>query len=462
MTVYILGAGPAGLALAQGLAEKGAGPFVLIESEAEPGGLARTVTSPGLGRHDLGPHKLYSSDSVLMKRVENLLPGDQWLTRPKHSRIYMGGHFLPYPPSPFSLLRLFGIRALAGMGWDFLRAQRRRKTPASTFEEELSQRVGQKLYQAFFKPIAEKIWGDPSQLDAQLSRDRVQLPTLSEFFRRQTGRFETLHFRYPRGGLQTLWKAMEEKIAARGRILYSHRVSRLSWSGRRVTGLIAENRTTGRETTFPLGPEDFVFSTLPLSSLRSLSPELGDAFHQRVRDATPAHDLLLVFLKIVQPQMLKASWVFVADPSLPFHRVSEQNAFDPAMTSEGSLLCCEMMSRPDRPLGNKSDQALIDLAVDGLGRMGYRFQVERGRVVRLPGSYPVMRPGAAERRDAILSELDRSENFRTLGRQGSFHYVGSLDAMDMGFGAAQWFCCRTTGADWADERRRTRRYPILD
>lgn len=463
MTVYILGAGPTGMALAQGLAEQGTTPFVLIDSEEEPGGLARTVTSPGLGRHDLGPHKLYSTDPVLMARVKSLLPAEDWLVRPKQSRIYLGGHFLPYPPSPLSLLRLFGVHAVSGMALDFLRARARWGTaPATTFEEDLSQRVGVGLYQKFFRPIAEKIWGDPTQLDAQLSRDRVQLPTLGDLLTRRSGRFEAPHFHYPRGGLQTLWRALEQGFSTRNQRLFHHKVIRLSWSGRRVTGLSVRNQKTNQETQFSVGPNDFVFSTLPLAALPSLSPEWGESLHHRIRDASAAQDLLLVFIKIAEPRLLKESWIFVPDPDIPFHRVSEQNAFDPGMTPEGSIVCCEFMSGPARPLGQKSDGDLVNAAVDGLRRMGYRFSVENTRVIRLPASYPVMRPGAGEQRDAILATLDESENFRTIGRQGSANYVGTLDAMDMGFGAAQWVAGGRTRPAWADERRRTRRYPILD
>ncbi len=463
MTAYILGAGPTGMALAQGLAEQGKTPFVLIESEEEPGGLARTVTSPGLGRHDLGPHKLYSADPALMARVKNLLPADQWLVRPKRSRIYLGGHFLPYPPSPLSLLRLFGVRALSDMALDFIRARARRPTaPAATFEEDLSQRVGAGLYQRFFRPMAEKIWGDPTQLDARLSRDRVQLPTLGDFFRRRPGRFEAPHFYYPRGGLQTLWRAMERGFPSENRRLFHHAATRLSWNGGRVAAVTVQNRATRQEHCISVGPNDFVFSTLPLPTLSALSPEWGDPLRQRIREASPAQDLWLVFIKIREPRLLNESWIFVPDPAIPFHRVSEPNAFDPAMTPSGSIVCCEFMGGPARPSADITDRALIDSAMDGLHRMGYRFAVENARVIRLPGSYPVMRPGADERRDGMLAALDEFDNFRSIGRQGSAHYVGTLDAMDIGFGAARWLDGGRTRAGWADERRRTRRYPILD
>ena len=52
MTVFILGAGPAGLALAQGLSDQGHG-FVLIERDDVLGGLAKTVSWENVGDHDL-------------------------------------------------------------------------------------------------------------------------------------------------------------------------------------------------------------------------------------------------------------------------------------------------------------------------------------------------------------------------------------------------------------------------
>jgi hypothetical protein len=61
----------------------------------------------------------------------------------------------------------------------------------------------------------------------------------------------------------------------------------------------------------------------------------------------------------------------------------------------------------------------------------------------------------------MLGELDNIQNFRTIGRQGAFNYIGTLDAMDIGYGLASWYCNRASSS-WAEERRRTSRYPVLD
>jgi len=98
MTIYVLGAGPAGLAVVDGLVEQSSEDFVVLERSSALGGLAQTVEWAGVGHHDLGPHKIFTTDPALMRRVEALLPAADWLTREKISSIYMNGHYLPYPP----------------------------------------------------------------------------------------------------------------------------------------------------------------------------------------------------------------------------------------------------------------------------------------------------------------------------------------------------------------------------
>ena len=178
MTVYILGGGPVGMALVDGLVDAGEIPFTLIDRGPRLGGLAQTIHWEQVGDHDLGPHKIFSLDSELVSRVEKLLPPSDWLTRDKISAIYMKGHYLPYPPSPFSLVSVFGLSAFSRMLFGYGRARLvslfYSQTP-NTFEEDLVNRLGRDLYQMLFKPIALKLWGEPTALDVKLSRGRVQL-----------------------------------------------------------------------------------------------------------------------------------------------------------------------------------------------------------------------------------------------------------------------------------------------
>ena len=122
--VYILGAGPTGLALAQQLAETAPDlSVIVVERSQSLGGLAQTLEWPGRGFHDLGPHKIFTLDQKLWQKVRGLLPASDWLTRSKNSRIYLGGTFLPYPPSPFALAKVFGPVAFARMVYGFAKSR---------------------------------------------------------------------------------------------------------------------------------------------------------------------------------------------------------------------------------------------------------------------------------------------------------------------------------------------------
>lgn len=470
MTVFVLGGGPAGMALVHGLALANGDDFVLLERDAMLGGLARTLDWGEHGAHDLGPHKIFTKDPQLLERVTALLPAQDWLLREKISQIYLHGHFLPYPPSPISLARVFGLRVFARLvasyGLARLRALGRRPAPR-TFEEDISGRLGQGLYEVLFKPISLKLWGDPQYLDVKLSRNRIQTPSLLEVLSRMLGRktnseSEALDFQYPRGGLQRLWTAIHEQASGHGRFLTGCEVRRLTVEQGRIVRLTYVD-PAGDERVLSVGPQDFVVSTLPLGILTKLMGDvMPDTLRERIRAVTALNDLMLVFFKLDVPQFMPVSWVFVPDPRIVFHRVSEQESFDGGMTPGGTIVCCEIMSHDQRPLAKRSDAELAESAEAGLRQMGYTgFNVRDYRVIRLPRSYPVFRPGYQEQLQSVLAELDSVGNFRTVGRQGAFNYIGTLDAMDIGYGMARWLERRDPNS-WQQERERTSNYPVLD
>lgn len=469
MTTYILGAGPAGMAVADGLNDGNGGDFVLLEKSPCLGGLAQTVDWNNIGTHDLGPHKIFSLDRKLIIRIEGLLPETDWLTREKISSIYMNGHYLPYPPSPFSLASVFGlpafVRMVAGYGAARLASIIGSHNP-NTFEEDLVNRMGTPLYEVLFKPIAVKLWDDPRALDVNLSRGRVQTPSLIEVLGRllklkKTSDFEALTFRYPKGGLGRLWSAIEAKSHTKGKFLLERSVTQFVADNGRIQEIhYQSNGTQGR---IEVGPNDYVVSTLPLSLTTKL---LRDSLSKHLPDladkVVTLNDLLLVFLHVDRASLLDESWVFVPDPNIIFHRLSEQESFDPEMTKKGSIVCCEIMSGPGRPLAEKTDDELCGSCVKGLANMGYSgFKLLDQRIIRLPKSYPVFRTGFEAGLAELIQSLDQFENFRTIGRQGAFNYIGTLDAMDIGYGFSDWLVSGKR-QPWQQERERTNHYPVLD
>src|SRR5262245_16963587 len=91
----VIGAGPAGLSAGYLLAKAGR-KVIVLEAEDQVGGLAKTVVDPYGYRFDLGGHRFFTKN----KEVNDLwleIMGDEFLHRPRMSRIFWRGKDLDYP-----------------------------------------------------------------------------------------------------------------------------------------------------------------------------------------------------------------------------------------------------------------------------------------------------------------------------------------------------------------------------
>src|SRR3712207_9543024 len=120
----VLGAGPAGLTAADRLARAGK-PVVVLEADAQVGGLAKTVVRDGY-RFDLGGHRFFTK-SKEVERLWHEVLGDEFLLRPRMSRIYWNGRFLDYPLRGPDVIRKLGAVELSRVVGSYLLARTRRR-----------------------------------------------------------------------------------------------------------------------------------------------------------------------------------------------------------------------------------------------------------------------------------------------------------------------------------------------
>ena len=163
----IIGAGPAGLTAAYELSKSGHSSIVL-EADNIPGGISRTVSYEGY-RFDIGGHRFFSKVPYINQLWNEILQ-DDFLLRPRMSRIHYRGHFFDYP--------LKVMNALVGLGpieammvlLSYLRVQvyPYNNGAEDNFEQWVSNRFGYRLYSIFFKTYTEKVWGIPCH---QISAD---------------------------------------------------------------------------------------------------------------------------------------------------------------------------------------------------------------------------------------------------------------------------------------------------
>src|SRR5436305_7529402 len=170
--VVVLGGGPAGLTAGYLLAKKGK-PVIVLESTDQVGGIARTEVRDGY-RFDLGGHRFFTK----VKEVDDLwheIMKEEFLKRPRQSRIYWNKKFLEYPLQGMDVIRKLGPVELTRAFLSYLWAQLKPKGEEETFEQWVSNRFGKRLFNLFFKSYTEKVWGvSTSELRAEWAAQRIK------------------------------------------------------------------------------------------------------------------------------------------------------------------------------------------------------------------------------------------------------------------------------------------------
>src|SRR5579859_1814625 len=120
----IVGAGPAGLAAAMELAKAGQD-FMVIEKQAEVGGLAKTYTFKEgdlTFRTDNGPHRFFSKNPYLYDFIAELLD-EQWISVRRQTRQYIDGKFYDYPVNAKQALGNLGPAKVKKIVFDYSMAK---------------------------------------------------------------------------------------------------------------------------------------------------------------------------------------------------------------------------------------------------------------------------------------------------------------------------------------------------
>jgi protoporphyrinogen oxidase len=426
----ILGAGPAGLTAGYLLSKQGL-PAIVLESESQVGGLAKTAVRDGY-RFDLGGHRFFTKAPEVERLWHEVLPED-FLLRPRMSRIYWNGKFLDYPLRGPDVVRKLGPIELTRSFASYLRASLRRKGEEETFDDWVSNRFGRRLFNLFFKSYTEKLWGVPTtEIRAEWAAQRIKgLSFLSAaraaFFGNRGNRVKSLidEFQYPRLGPGQMWEAMATEIVGRGgEVRMESPVSRLTLTEGRVTAIEA-----GGETVVP----GEVISSLPLRSIVGL---VGEAAPPEVREAARGlryRDFLTVALVVDGEDLFPDNWIYIHEPDVRVGRIQNYRSWSPDMVPDPSKACVglEYFCFAGDDLWETTDDGLVELAGRELEQLGLagREDVERGFVVRVPKAYPMYDPDYADRVATIRAWLDGVENLQQVGRNGLHRYNNSDHSM---------------------------------
>jgi len=443
-TVVILGGGPAGLMAAWKLRLAPSPPQVMvIEALAQPGGLCLTVERDGY-RFDLGGHRFISRHAELVARVKALM-GDTLLVRERTSRILLGGRSYQYPLSASNLMKTLpaglAARGIADYGRQAL-ARRRSPTPVRTFEEWVTSRFGATLFELFFKPYTEKLWGLPtSELSADWAAQRISLMNLADVGKRLvragSGQPRTYarEYYYPRLGIGQLFEVLVQELERLGVwFVPSAWVTGLEMDGDRAVAV-----RYGWDDAATSVRCDQVISTLPLGTLaQAIQPA-----DRRVDIAAKSlYHRGLRFLNVMLdgPPLLDATWAYVSEPRYVMTRIQEPTQRSPFMAPPGKTgVMLEVPCDPGDPLWEMDDDALFARCATDLAELGYPIahRATGWFSTRAANAYPVYTLNYRAHRQRLLDTVDGAENIWTCGRQGLFRYLFMDTAMEMGWRAAE-------------------------
>ena len=447
--VVVIGAGPAGLMAAHTLISAGVDVTVL-ERRAALGGLGGTTTFEGRAgtyRFDFGGHRFITSNRALLTLVEDLM-GHDFLLAQRRSVIRLGGRTYDYPLNIKNLLINAPPTLLAGASFDLLKALVRHQHVDSdaNFASWTKARFGPTLYRTFFEGYTRKLWGiEPTELSGDWADQRISLMDLKDVARRLLPaggkglRTYARTYRYPRLGFGMLFDRLADHVRDSGATIRR---------GGSVEGLDVRSGAV-RAVETDQGPVscDAVISTVALPAMVAMT---GGSSPLRFRGLRFFN--MMMDAEDVSPN----TWQYLSDEHILATRLQEPKRRSPEMAPAGrTSLMLEIPCDPGTAMWQMPDDVLFAKVCADLRTLGIDPSMASGEYfsVRAAQAYPLLVNGYQRARSQAFAHLGAIENLYQCGRQGSFRYVFTDTAMEMGQMAAEAIITRQDlRADIRDHR----------
>ena len=426
----VIGAGPAGLTAAYQFAKHGVG-CTVVEASAEIGGISQTVVRDGW-RFDIGGHRFFTKVSAVRDLWHEILGTEDFLLRPRMSRIFYGGKFYDYPLNARNALSNLGPLEAARCVGSYLWARLRPPDDQSTFEGYMTAQFGRRLYRTFFKTYTEKVWGVPAtEIQADWAAQRIKnlnlLRAISNAVvpRRRSTAVTSLidSFEYPRHGPGMMWERCAELVAGRGaRVLLEHPVTAIRHRDGRARCLVVADDRGDRDIACTS-----VVSSMPLGTLvESMDPAPPDDV-LAAAGKLGFRDFITVAVTVPAEAAFADNWIYIHSGDVQVGRVQNFRSWSPHMAPRDDMTCLglEYFAFEGDDLWTASDDDLVALAARELEQLGLvpAGAVSGGWVVRMPKAYPMYSPGYQEHVETLRRWLESNAcNVHPVGRNGMHRY----------------------------------------
>lgn len=488
--IYIIGAGPAGLAAAYYLLKNSDYKPVILEESEYIGGISRTHHHNG-NCMDLGGHRFFtkneevlnfwkeifpiqqmpSKDDIILGRTENFAKeglnpekiDEIFLKRNRLSRIYFLKKFFDYPIS-FKLETFMNLGFInlmkAGFGYLFSCIHKRKE---NSLEDFYINRFGKPLYEMFFEDYTEKLWGiHPSKIAPDWGAQRVKGLSLLGVLKNcllkpftPKNKVETSlieEFLYPKKGPGQLYEVIARKIEEMGgKIILNNKVIGINFEGNNIISL----ETIDKDNEKHIYPCDAVFSSMPIKDLVDAFNNEGHNEEKEIAHNLPYRDFMTVGLLVKKfaiknkskyktvSDIIPDCWIYIQERNVKLGRLQIFNNWSPYLVKdlENTVwIGLEYFCAEGDDMWNTEDNQFSTFAADELEKIGiiHKEDVLDSVVVRVKKAYPAYF-GSYKDFSKVKKYLNTIENLYCIGRNGQHRYNNMDHSILTAFEASRAF-----------------------
>ena len=314
MKYLILGAGPAGLTVANQLLQKGESDFLVLEREKEAGGLCRSAEVDGSPLDIGGGHFLDVRRPKVNEFLFHFMPEEEWDTYDRDSKIVVNDTWINSPiEANIWQMKLQDqveyLKAIAVAGCNL------NLPMPEKFVDWIFWKLGSKVAEDYMIPYNQKMFGENlNELGTywleklpNVSFDETLISCLTKkAYGTQPGHAS---FYYPKKyGYGELWIRMANQLG--NKIIYNESVDTIDLDKKIVNGKYQA---------------DIIINTIPWTSYKDIIG-LPQELKQNIKKLKKSSVVIDYYEEKLDT---KAQWIYYPNPELSYHRILVRHNFCP-------------------------------------------------------------------------------------------------------------------------------------
>jgi protoporphyrinogen oxidase len=435
MKVAIIGAGPAGLAIAHQFSKNNIEVDIYDNSE-NVGGFAKTIKVFDQNV-EIGPHFLNAAQFPAVKEIITDVLDAEFTVYERKTYIVTLNKLFLYPATIQDIFRKLNLFQLGRAAAALIKQFSFPVKLNGTAERYVKRMLGNYLFEHFFQNFCKKLWSlNAGQLSDDFVKSLIGVSGKSSVLALLWHKIKTAvaqkaeqpQYIYPVGGFSTLWDAMKNRIVEQGgRFYLSASIEKLICEDddQRIARINLKNGTV-REY-------DFFISTIPILPLIAyLSPSVGHPI-KPIGTIRFRSDLLL-YLHVTYETAVSGQTFYVYSEDIKITRVTNFNEFDvQKQNNSTAIVLLEFWCNEGDVLWLAQEDELLQIAASELEKTPIftGLKILDKTVKKIKNAFQIPDLSLADNQGKLFGQLAQYKNLAITGRNASISFnYGMENAID--------------------------------